>query len=500
MPVESWTLDRSYERIWRIDRTEDRVVRPHPARFSAKVSDIELPVTIAAKDKFIRFSSLAPDFANLYADGRARWSNVLRVNTYTTEDSIATVIPSDISQQCLQRMRLGGEEILMSREGLVFLQHFKDHREFLYFLSGTEVFCQYLEDRGLHSQPSDAGRVAEQVLQSVGGFARSILLAHRETLETLDNMAKSVRFYSEQKAEEYPDRAVPVKLWQSLVKKRNNQKRWGPDFDLDSFVKAGILKLGLDLRCPNCLYHNWCGLQEMDAELICSRCLKRFEFPQGNMNFKDTPWQYRVVGPFAVPNLAAGAYATVLALRVFSQNLDNDAQMSYSTGLDVIKQAGDKYELDFAFLYKRDRLLDQDEQPLLAFGEAKSFALASFKERDIQRLEGLATAFPGSFLVFATLKEALSDQETFSIKKVALKGRRLLDSGVPSNPVIVLTATELFSEWHIRHAWENASDKHKALVRPAYVRMDNLWDFAYFTQQLYLDMPDRTSIGTTEAT
>ena len=147
--------------------------------------------------------------------------------------------------------------------------------------------------------------------------------------------------------------------------------------------------------------------------------------------------------------------------------------------------------MDFAFWYRRDRLFDQDEEPVLAFGEAKSFAEESFKAKDIQRMETLAEAFPGAFFIFATMKDCLSDDEKAAIGKFALSGRELLKNGQPRNPVIVLTATELFSDWHIKHSWEKRDGQHKELASPAYVRFDNMWDFADLTQQLYLGLPDK---------
>ena len=50
---------------------------------------------------------------------------------------------------------------------------------------------------------------------------------------------------------------------------------------------------------------------------------------------------------------------------------------------------------------------------------------------------------------------------------------------------------EMFSEWHIKHTWENAGEKYKRFVSPAHVWLDNLWDLADLTQQLYLDLPDK---------
>jgi hypothetical protein len=49
----------------------------------------------------------------------------------------------------------------------------------------------------------------------------------------------------------------------------------------------------------------------------------------------------------------------------------------------------------------------------------------------------------------------------------------------------------MFSEWHIKHAWENSGEKHKHVGSPAYVHLDNLWELADLTQQFYLGLPDR---------
>lgn len=491
LPPGSWSYHRWYQGIWCVDRTQDRVMQPRRARLTAAESDVELPVANDQTEKSVRFRSLAPAFASLYGDGRARWVNVLTLHTYTTDESLAVVLPSDTPQQTAARIRLGGDGAIISREGLVLPQHFKNHPEFLQLLSGAQLFGQYFEARGLAAGPSEPGRIADQILRSIGGISRAALLAHRETLETLDKMAKSVRQFSDGTTEQYPDRARPVRLWQSLLAKRNNQKRWLGDFALDAFVKAGILRLGLSLQCPNCLNYNWCGLREIDEQVVCERCLKQFDFPQGALNFDHTPWQYRVVGPFAVPDYARGAYATVLALRVFSANLGGDAQLTYSTGLDIVAGPEDKHELDFVFWYRRRQTFDWDEEPVLALGEAKSFAEESFKARDIERMEALARTFPGALLVFATMKDRLSDAEKAGIGKLALWGRELLKTGQPRNPVVVLTATEMFSDWHIRDTWENAGGKHKEFASRAYLGFDNLWDFADLTQHLYLGLPDK---------
>ncbi len=377
----------------------------------------------------------------------------------------------------------------MSREGLVLPQRYKDRGEYLSLLTGTQAIIAWLRQHAVEARPSDPGRVADQVLSAIGGFSGAYLFADADTLKLLDEMAKSVRRYVDGTVEEFADRAKPVEVWENLISRRKNQQRL-PRLSLDEFVKANILKLRLSVECPNCMKKNWCSLHNLDEQVTCERCLREFNFPQGSLNFRNTPWQYRVVGPFSVPGFAGGAYATVLALRLFSQNLGSHAQLTYSTSLEIKVGQENFKEIDFTFWYLRDYFVEQDEEPVVVFGEAKSFAAQSFKPEDVNRMEILATAFPGAFLVFATLKDALSDDERSMIGKLALWGREPIANGLQRAPVIVLTGTELFSEWHITQAWKDCGDK-RGQCAASYLQLNNLWTLADLTQRIYLGLPDR---------
>ena len=261
-PDGSWSLKTWYEQIWKVDRVQDFIVRPRRANISAAVTELELSISSEQKDRAVQFAGLAPDFASLY--GRdARWVNVLRLHSYGGDESVAAVLPPDLTSESLARLRLSGDGAVVSREGLVLPQHFKNHREYLHLRSGTETIVEWLRGRGTEARASGAGRIADQVLNSIGGLRRALLLAHRDTLETLDDMAKSVRRHVHGKIEEFPDRAKPVGVWQGLIGKRNRESRLHKDFTLDSFIKAGVLRLGLSLDCTNCMHQNWYGLGEI---------------------------------------------------------------------------------------------------------------------------------------------------------------------------------------------------------------------------------------------
>jgi hypothetical protein len=97
-----------------------------------------------------------------------------------------------------------------------------------------------------------------------------------------------------------------------------------------------------------------------------------------------------------------------------------------NTGGDHETEKSEPFEVDFTFWYQRDHLFNHDEEPVLVFGEAKSFAVDSFEEKDITRMRRLAEKFPGAFLVFAMLKDALTAPEKAEIAALATWGRELL--------------------------------------------------------------------------
>jgi hypothetical protein len=146
-------------------------------------------------------------------------------------------------------------------------------------------------------------------------------------------------------------------------------------------------------------------------------------------------------------------------------------------------------EVDFAFWFRRDRFFDESDEPVLALGEAKSFAKDAFGPEDVRKLDALSAQFPGAFLVVSKLGTSFSHKEKRRLQQLALRGRIPLDSGLPRGPVIVLTGVELFADWSIEREWKKRGGAHADLVKPAWRRLDNLWTLADVTQQLYLDLP-----------
>lgn len=491
LPPGSWGQKTWYDPIW-IEMRDEHAFFPKRAHLSAKSRDLALTLDEGSARKAVSFDPLAPDFAPPYNNSPSAWVNVLSFRQFGEGQSLALAFPADFEPNRTMHWRTGGIS-LPSREGLAMPQQFRDIGERLSLMSGRDAIQEWLKQHGIEAEPSSSGKVAEQVIQALGGIGGTRLLAHRETVRLLDRMAKSTRKFEDGTHEEYQDRTAAATQWAALVAQRRKDI-WFTHLTLDDFVHSNVLRLGLATSCSHCEYSNWYGIGELRESQICDRCRKSYAFPQGSLGFTNSPWKFRAIGPFSVPDYADGAYATALTLRVFSNALaSGHAAITYSTGL-TLKPSSDfaPFELDFSVWYRRDTWMDDESATVAVFGETKSFGAKCFHDKDVDRMRDLAKRFPGAFVVFAALKDELDEEEKSRIGQLAQWGRELLPDGRPRAPVIVLTGTELFCSWHLTDAWKVLPGLRQQMSEARHIHLDNLWDLADATQQIYLDLPSRS--------
>jgi hypothetical protein len=103
-------------------------------------------------------------------------------------------------------------------------------------------------------------------------------------------------------------------------------------------------------------------------------------------------------------------------------------------------------------------------------------------------MKGLAEAFPGSALIFATFNNELHESEVRLIRALAVMERKKRLRGKPHSPVILLTGTELFSSWGARDCWKGKGGLYDKLSERSF-EMSQLPSLADATQQLYLGLP-----------
>ena len=309
-------------------------------------------------------------------------------------------------------------------------------------------------------------------------------LAHKGIIEMLNKMSKKP-----------VTRSAHFKEFQNKIHAAINKDIWR-NKSFETLVERKAVELGLELKCSKCSSWSWYSLKQLDYSLNCELCLKQFDFPITNPgNSKLARWAYRVIGPFALPDFARGGYAASLAIRFFADVIGgmNRSEVTWSSGQEITLASGKKIEADFILWNQRKQMFGTDYSTEIVFGEAKSFGRDAFKQEDVDKMKLLAESFPGSVLVFATMKEGteLAIEEATRIKRFAEWGREYDRERKQSRaPVIMLTGTELFTAHYLNNTWKEKGGDHKRLIEPAWVsvRLNNLRMLADFTQQLYLGM------------
>lgn len=256
--------------------------------------------------------------------------------------------------------------------------------------------------------------------------------------------------------------------------------------ELADFTKRNLIKLGLETLCPHCQATNWHSLTAVDYDVACERCLKPYDFPQAQLRENNRNWHYRVVGPFSVPDYGRGSYGALLALRVMNSFGSSFDGMTFSTAVNL-KFDGIDVEADFV-AWRRSETHGAHNPPDLLIGETKSLGQGDLiKPKDLSKLKAIGRKLPGAILVISVLRKTFTPPEKKWLQRFVKWCRRPDDHGRQTNPVILLTANELFFEHLISATWEELGEPFKSFADYEHTR--NLYSFADATQRIYLGLP-----------
>ena len=480
---EANTLQKWYPSIW--GKPSDKVFRPTRPTLMADKKRME--TQISGDNPEIRFDPLFPEFANEYGN-KFRVANVVRLQDWGYTGQITTVFPCNHKSPTFPKFKFRMEPLLPTTEGLIIFPKYRDFSEQWNLVDGTTAFNQWLNAKQVSATLSDAGRATQQIIETLGGCWGVSCLAHRGVIELLNEMSRSP-----------VTKTAHYKEFENKIGSAIGNKRWKKRI-FESLVERKVVELGLELKCNKCSKWSWYSITQLDYSLTCSFCFKQFDFPITNpIGGKHSRWAYRLMGPFALPDYAEGGYAASLGIRFFADVISrrSGSAVTWSSGQEMTLPIGKKIEVDFMLWYQREETFAINYPTEVVFGEAKSFGEDVFTPNDVNRMKLLAEAFPGSTLVFATMKDKLSQEEINRIRKLAQWGRVYYRYRKQTRaPVIVLTGTELFTEMFLDESWKEKGGKHKDLIEPGWVRTDNLRVLADLTQQLYLGMPSYDSFIT----
>ena len=375
----------------------------------------------------LEFKPIAPKFAADHSGfSGPLYANLITIRTYGEDEPIAEVLPQDnLDIGSALNTFLRPDEWRLSRAGLVSLVRCEDLGIYIGAPKAQRVLSKWLESNGWKVGISPPGRMALQLLKQLGGKRWSHIIAHKGMVELLGEMSQG---RSLNRGE----------LMQRLHKMHAAGMRIEPNVALQNLTGTNLIKLGVKVRCPTCTRAAWFSLSELDYENTCASCRQPFALPAHDP--KKLMWAYRGIGSVCSPHESGGAAAVILTLRFFSEYGCLELPTTPAFGVEAEK-SGRKVEIDLALLTRPRRWTEDGVEFVIA--ECKT--AGKFEMEEIRKMSWLAEQFPGAILVFATLREKLSDKEVRLLTPLVIRGRRLWKRERPLNPVMILTANELFS-------------------------------------------------------
>lgn len=458
LPEGSFQYKFWYTSIWNVDYRNQFILQPRRVKVTAKEETIDL---LIQEDSYLhtKFKSLSPSFSDKFSGSQKRWANVLTIWSNYEKTNVAVSLPYNTFDK--EWPIQGDRKFNIGREGWVFLQDYEDWNQNISFLENDEAFFKWFKYQGLTVTLSDAGRIAKQMIESLGGLSKLYLFSDANIIQFINKLAHSTRRRTKDGSndileEDFSGKTASIADWQTIISKYN--KGWSfRGIGISNYIKSNVIKIGLETECSYCYAKNWHDLDELSYQVKCTRCLKQYDFPQANIKPQNKNWKYRVVGPFAVPDYAQGAYASLLTVRFFTQFRNGHTPSNYSTALEI-QHNGKPFEVDFAIWASDESSHDIHPEPRLIIGEAKSFAHDAIREKDLEHLKAVAELLPNCVLVISVLKESFSENEIVRLKKFVEWSRESLSFG-PKHWVILLTGTELFNEF-LERSWENKGEPY----------------------------------------
>lgn len=409
-------------------------------------------------------------------------------NVIESIGSNTPVIPWNRNVAAKLTYNFGQEKTWISREGIVTFGGTYSSTEHLRMPSPINIFGALAEASGFQLSLSPAGRVCEQIIASFGSLmAARTILGSKDLLRMLDRMAHE---HLEVEIEQPPDDPekrkkvkkayAPLADVQRVLRMSNQADASRLDRHLAALTRCNVLRLGMTLKCDSCLNTSWFSLEDLRQTLNCPRCLTAFSFPGGVP--PSNAWAYRVIGPFATSNFAHGAYSVAAAMHFIEEKVAHKTTMIPS--FEMKKNGHLEFEADFGAFITMGAL-SQITTPYLILGECKSFN--RFEDKDFERARRASELFPGAVLCFGTFNDSLNPFEIKGLKRIVEAGRESLDVGMSLNPVLILTARELFGQFHsgeFPELYGSDSQMARGMFMHGEIR-----EVCEFTQRLYLGMP-----------
>jgi len=435
-----YSMQHWYPRIW------DNWAREKDGVGACRLEVKEEQHDLQTIPEHISLKTIDPDFASRFGGHDTyRFANELDIRIYGDDgEPYAEVIPEGIDNVEHSIGAIGFREWRISNEGLVYLSRHTKGKMTLSPPLAENVMISWLKSKGWTVKISSPGLIAKQMLKQLGGSWGIAILTKLGLINLLSKMSENKSL-------------LKNAFWAEIQKISNDDKfNSDPKLLLKRLTELKIFRIGVDIQCPICQQHSWHSLSEFDYEIKCPICLNKSDIHSQLPD--DIKWSYRSFGPFSLPKQAFGVYTVLLTYYFFARTLDGATTPILSF---VANKKNIEIETDLALFFQKSKFGKPKRE--LLFVECKTFN--RFEKKDIERMKVISKEFPGSVIVFSTLNSTLTQKEKRLIRPIVRQGRKYWKEGRTSNPVLILTSTELFSHYiGLSHTYKEKGGLHAKLA------------------------------------
>lgn len=273
----------------------------------------------------------------------------------------------------------------------------------------NEVVKQALQVCGVNAKESKPGLIASRLIKQMNGIQQCRVFKIAGVRDLL----------KEYEADKSFTRSAAIKKicpnldqYDFYLTGQANEKLTGPTV-FDHLIDKGILRVGIDFKCPNCNLSFWRLLDLIKTEISCEFCGDDFNVSK-QLQAKDC-WKYRVSGLFSQHKDQQGAIPVTVTLQHVFGNLAIPCESIVATAMELSSQQNVFVDCESDFLFMGR---ENDGRNFLILGECKGHTEISLES--VNKLKAVADSIPvdklRTYLLFSKLSP-FTPQELESFKR-----------------------------------------------------------------------------------
>ena len=242
----------------------------------------------------------------------------------------------------------------------------------------AEVISALFGEAGLKIEPSVGGRLAERLVEGMGGYEATRIFKIRGVRNLIADLKPDTPI-GRGPATQTIWNGGQFKDHERLFIEARQTPHLTTGAAFDFLLKHGFFRAGLEFKCDNCGLASWLSLRQVDDRWICEFC--GFSNTT-SLHVRDRgDWMFRKSGLLAKDNNQEGAIPVILTLLALTRVLNEDGLLRL-TSVKVTGSVPD-CEIDLIVLYHHDGEIS------CGIGEAKA-AGGSIDAKDVENLKAVA--------------------------------------------------------------------------------------------------------------